>query len=93
MKKPGSLKLIALLLGWFFIQSAAICHEYSEEHRFASPNHLCLAQAAHLDEIAPNSHVDIFVLISNTYLEIASQFNQVVFHLVFNSNPGRAPPL
>ncbi|MCW8876402.1 MAG: hypothetical protein OQJ89_14345 [Kangiellaceae bacterium] len=54
MMKLNSLKILVLLLGWLSVQSAALSHEFSEEHWSSSAGHLCLTQAVHLDDIVPS---------------------------------------
>jgi hydroxyacyl-ACP dehydratase HTD2-like protein with hotdog domain len=54
--KPSSLKLALFALIWLCSQSAALQHEISSEHLNANYHHICLAQAAQLDDLinAPN---------------------------------------
>ncbi len=51
-----SLKIGVLVAGWLFVQLAVLRHEFSEEHWSASTDHVCFAQAAHLDDLLTNDY-------------------------------------
>ncbi len=91
--KLNSLKILAILLGWLTVQSAVLSHEFSEEHWSSSAsNHICLTQAAHLDDIVPSQYL---AEVASFELEL-SKPESVIHRIVILSprstvNP-RAPP-
>ena len=90
--KLNSLKILALLLGWLTVQSAALSHEFSEEHWSSGSNHICLTQAAHLDDIVPSQNL---AEVASFDLEISKPefitLRIVVLNPRTSQNP-RAPP-
>jgi len=92
MMRFNSLKILALLSSWLFIQTAALNHELSEEHLHAKTNHLCLIQAAHLDDIiADEQSLEVIALVAS-YCTPETQSPFSVFNTNFSNHPARAPP-
>lgn len=88
-----SLKISALLVGWLFVQFAALSHEFSEEHWFSGNNHACLVQAVHLEDTL-ESDFELELIFNEGFISIASSKSvDVVSPIKFNLPSVRAPPI
>lgn len=90
--KLNSLKLLVLLLGWLSVQSAALSHEFSEEHMSSSADHLCLTQAVHLDDIVPSHDSSKVASIEIEFVIQAAETLHNITQRPFPSWLSRAPP-
>jgi|GEM_PF-2300490 len=91
-KFKRSLSIAVFLLGWLATQVTAIHHEFSSEHLNSTNSHICLAQAAHLDELVTGDFESLAVPL-NTSLEVSSRDLQVGFEQKgYSAHCPRAPP-
>ncbi len=92
LTRINSLKITVLLLGWLSLQSAALDHEFSQDHWFAGSTHVCLTQAAHFDDLVPNCNT--LEIITNEHVSSYSISFAREYYTPQHYNPqnSRAPP-
>ena len=92
LRKHRYLSLVVFLLGWISVQATAVHHEYSDEHNLSSASHLCIAHAAHLDDVLEASESQLTLTQVDKFRLVSVLVDTLIVPSNFRPQSPRAPP-